>query len=479
MGKHDNVMEPFKIKSVEPLPQNTRTERLKILKDAGYNLFLIPAKDVIIDLLTDSGTGAMSANQWAAMMHGDESYAGARSFEHFRDTIRTITGFNYVLPIHQGRAGERVVCHVICDKDHLVLSNTMFDTTRAHVESTGAVGIDMPVEFTKNAPFNGDLDIIKLKKYLKKNPNKVSLVILTVTNNMGGGQPVSMQNIKEVSEVCREHNVKVYMDACRFAENSWFIKTQELGYSEKSPMEIAKEMFSFFDGCIMSTKKDGICNSGGFIATNDQQMYTQFSHEVILNEGFVTYGGLTGRDMEAVAVGLMEALDENYLRHRIESIRAFGDMLKQNCVSVLEPVGGHAVYLDAAEICPHIKFKEFPGWALNCVLYLEGGIRACSLGNVMNGVFPDGTERLWTKELVRLAVPRRTYTMSHFKYVVDVIGRIAAHSHLVSPMKIVKAPNVLRHFTAILSPIEDHLFEVEKTGTKTGLIKERPSYGIK
>src|SRR5450755_2004290 len=375
------IIEPFRIKSVEPIRWTTRAEREELLRAAHYNMFLLPADDVLIDLLTDSGTGAMSTQQWAAIMLGDESYAGSRSFDHFRDSVQDIFGYQHVIPAHQGRAAERILFNVMCKKGDVVTNNTHFDTTRANVEFVGAEAVDLPIPEARQPatrlPFKGNMDVAALQELIARvGRERIPLVMLTVTNNSGGGQPVSMENARAVAAVCRKHGIPLYFDACRFAENAYFIKLREEGYAEKSPVVIAREMFSYADGCTMSAKKDGLANIGGFLCTNDDKLAQQEKDVLILTEGFPTYGGLAGRDLEAIAVGLNEALEEDYLNYRIASTAYLGKHIADAGVPIVQPPGGHAIYLDARAFLSHIPPAQFPGVALALELYLEGGIRS-------------------------------------------------------------------------------------------------------
>src|SRR5208337_4226348 len=413
------IIEPFRIKSVEPIQWTTRAQREQLLRAACYNLFLLPADDVLIDLLTDSGTGAMSTHQWAAMMEGDESYAGSRSFERFRSSVQDIFGYKHVIPTHQGRAAERILFSVMCKKGDVVPNNTHFDTTRANVEFVGAEAVDLVIAEGRQPslkhPFKGNMDVAALENLIgKAGRERVPLVMLTITNNSGGGQPVSMENARAVSAVCRRHRIPLYFDACRFAENSYFIKLREKGYESSTAKQIAQEMFALGDGCTMSAKKDGMANIGGFLCTNDDTLAQQEKDLLILTEGYPTYGGLAGRDLEAIAVGLEEALDEDYLRYRIVSTAYLGKHIAEHGVPVVQPPGGHAIYLDARAFLPHVPPAEFPGVALANELYLEGGIRSVEIGTLMFGA----AARM---DLVRLAIPRRVYTQSHIDYVIEVI----------------------------------------------------------
>jgi tyrosine phenol-lyase len=446
------IIEPFRIKSVEPIRWTTRPQREDLLRAAHYNLFLLPADDVLIDLLTDSGTGAMSTHQWAAIMEGDESYAGSRSYDHFRDSIQDIFGYRHVIPTHQGRAAERILFGVMCKKGDVVPNNTHFDTTRANVEFTGAEAVDLVIPEGKQPglvhPFKGDMDVHALEALIARvGREKIPLVMLTVTNNSGGGQPVSMANVRLVSAICRHHRIPLYFDACRFAENAYFIKLREKGYENKTPKQIAQEMFSYGDGCTMSAKKDGMANIGGFLCTNDDLLAQQEKDLLILTEGYPTYGGLAGRDLEAIAVGVQEALEEDYLRYRIASTAYLGNHIAQQGVPIVQPPGGHAVYLDARSFLPHIPLDQFPGAALAAELYLEGGIRSVEIGRLMFGAAAQ-------MDLVRLAIPRRVYTQSHIDYVVEVILEVWKKRSQIQGLKLTYEAPFLRHFTARMEPVE-------------------------
>ena len=445
------IIEPFRIKSVEPIRGTSRAERQKLLEDAGYNLFLIASEAILIDLLTDSGTSAMSTEQWAAMMRGDESYAGSPSFTRFRDSVQGIFGFRHVIPTHQGRAAERILFNVMCKKGDIVPNNTHFDTTRANCEFVGATAVDIPIPEAKEPArvhdFKGNMDTAQLTALIaREGAKKIPLVMLTVTNNSGGGQPVSMANIREVKQICKKHGIPLYIDACRFAENAYFIKLREPRYADKSPREIAKEMFSYADGCTMSAKKDGLANIGGFLCTNDDILAQQEKDLLILAEGFPTYGGLAGRDLEAIAVGLNEALDEVYLRYRIASTAFLGNHISKEGVPIVQPPGGHAIYLDARAFLPHIPVSQFPGVALAVELYLEGGIRSVEIGSLMFGEHA-------TMDLVRLAIPRRVYTQSHIEYVVEVILEVWKRRAEIRGYEVVHQAPFLRHFTARMRPV--------------------------
>ena len=444
------IIEPFRIKSVEPIRWTTRREREQLLHAAHYNVFLLSADDVLIDLLTDSGTGAMSTHQWAAVMEGDESYAGSKSFDRFRSSVQEIFGYRHVIPTHQGRAAERILFGVMCKKGHVVPNNTHFDTTRANIEFVGAEAVDLPTPEGKQPsakhPFKGNMDVSALEELIERvGPDRVPLVMLTITNNSGGGQPVSMENIRQVSAVCRKHKIPLYFDACRFAENSYFIKLRENGYGDKTPKQIAQEMFSYGDGCTMSAKKDGMANIGGFLCTNDDLLAQQEKDLLILTEGYPTYGGLAGRDLEAIAVGLKEALEENYLQYRIASTAYLGNHIAEQGVPIVQPPGGHAIYLDARAFLPHIPLEQFPAVALAAELYLEGGIRSVEIGRLMFGAAA-------TMDLVRLAIPRRVYTQSHVDYVVEIILEVWKKRQSIRGLKLTYEAPFLRHFTAKLEP---------------------------
>lgn len=445
------IIEPFKIKMVEPIRWTTRDERERLLREAHHNLFLLPADAILIDLLTDSGTAAMSTRQWAAMMEGDESYAGSRSFERLRRVVQDIFGYRHVIPTHQGRAGERILFTVMCKKGHVVPNNTHFDTTRANVEFTGAEAVDLPISEGKDPanfhPFKGNMDVAGLEQLIERvGADRIPLVMLTITNNSGGGQPVSMENARAVQAVCRRHSIPLYFDACRFAENAFFIKLRDQAYQHKAPKQIAREMFALGDGCIMSAKKDGMANIGGFLCTNDDTLALQEKNLLILTEGYPTYGGLAGRDLEAIAVGLEEALEEDYLKYRIVSTAYLGRHIAENGVPIVQPPGGHAIYLDARAFLAHVPPAEFPGVALAAELYLEGGIRSVEIGTLMFGEHA-------AMDLVRLAIPRRVYTQSHIDYVIEVILEVWKQRHAIGGLKITYEASFLRHFTAHLEPL--------------------------
>jgi len=454
------IIEPFKIKSVEPIYFNTKEERAAILEKAFYNLFLIHSVDVLIDLLTDSGTSAMSSNQWAGIMQGDESYAGSPSFFRFEETIQNITGMSLVIPTHQGRAAEKILFSILGGKGKYFVSNTLFDTTRANIEFTGAKGVDLLCEEGKHpsvsAPFKGNMDTVALRKFIaEKGAANIPLCIITVTNNSGGGQPVSMQNIREVKNICTENNIPLFIDACRFAENSYFIKLREEGYTNRSIPEIAHELFSHADGCTMSAKKDAFANIGGFLAMHNEQLAQQCRNLLILTEGFPTYGGLAGRDLEAIAIGLNEVMDEHYLQYRIRSIEYLTNKLIAAGVPVMQPAGGHAVYIDAKKFLDHIPVDQYPGQALAGALYLEGGIRSVEIGSLMFGKYDENKKLVPAQlELVRLAIPRRVYTQSHIDYVAEVIIEVFNKRYEIKGLNIIEEAPMLRHFTAKLKPIQ-------------------------
>ena len=453
------IIEPFRIKSVEPIKMNSIEDRKKILDKSYYNLFQVRSNDVIIDLLTDSGTGAMSSDQWAGIMRGDESYAGSNSYLFFKDTVQDIFGYKYILPTHQGRAAERILFSTLCNKGDIVPSNTHFDTTRANILFQGAKPIDLIDDEYKNTqsvfPFKGNMSIKKLKELLDNTDiTKVPLIMLTITNNSGGGQPVSLQNIMDVSKLAKEYNVPLYIDACRFAENAYFIKKREDEYKDWSIKEIVNKIFSYADGCTMSAKKDAIVNIGGFLCTNNGVVAEKNKNLLILTEGFPTYGGLAGRDLEAIGIGLNEAMDIDYLNYRIKSIEYLGNKLLEENVPILQPTGGHAIYIDASLFLSHIPREQFPGQVLACELYLQGGIRCSEIGSLMfGGIDEDGKEFFSNNELVRLAMPRRTYTQSHVDYVIEIIIEVYKNRKNLSGLKITKQSKYLRHFTAQLEKV--------------------------
>ncbi len=452
------IIEPFKIKSVEPLHISTEEERKVYLKTAHYNPFLLTSDQVIIDFLTDSGTSAMSAHQWAGIMEGDEAYAGSESWLRMQHVIQNLTGFEYILPTHQGRAAERILYGNIGGKGKIFISNTHFDTTRANIEVTGAEAIDIPIAESKEPsllhPFKGNMDIEQLKLQLAKHGKNVAAVILTVTNNSGGGQPVSMSNARAVSELCKEFGVLYILDCCRIAENAYFIKHREEGFENYSYEGIAQEMFRLTDGAIMSAKKDALVNMGGFLAVKDLELWEECKNTLIIGEGFNTYGGLSGRDMEAIAIGLKEVFDPGYLKYRIRSTTYLGEKLSALGVPLMLPIGGHAVYIDAKAMYPHIAVDQYPGQALAGEMYLKGGIRAAEIGSVMFGKYDDNHKLIpHTMELVRLAIPRRVYTQSHIEYVIEVFADMMKNKDSVRGYKITSEPKFLRHFSAHFAPM--------------------------
>ena len=454
------IIEPFRIKVVEPIRQTTEEEREKILKDAHYNPFLIKSDDILIDFLTDSGTGAMSDRQWGALMQGDESYAGSRSFFRFESVVKKITGFKHIIPTHQGRAAERILFSIMVNKGDIVPNNTHFDTTRANIEFNEAEAVDLVIPEGKipelEHPFKGNMDLAKLEELLEKYHDRIPLGMITITNNSGGGQPVSMENIREVSKLLHKYNIPFFIDACRFAENAYFIKLREKGYQDKSVLEIAQEIFSYADGCTMSAKKDGLVNIGGFLAMNDDQLAMKARTLLILTEGFPSYGGLAGRDLEALAVGLEEVLNEDYLKYRLRTAEYMGERLTAAGISIIRPTGGHAVYIDAKAFYPHIPPSQFPGQTLVCELYKKGGIRGVEIGSVMFGKKDKetGKEIPAPMELVRLAFPRRVYTQSHFDYAIEKIIETFKDRDNAKGMRITWEPPFLRHFTAKFEPFE-------------------------
>jgi tryptophanase len=452
------IIEPFRIKTVEAVKFTRREEREAALREAGHNVFRLRAEDVLIDLLTDSGTGAMSAAQWGALMQGDESYAGSRSFYRFESVVRDLTGFRHIIPTHQGRAAERILFHSVLEADQVVPNNNHFDTTRANIEVERAEARDLVIAEGRVPalvhPFKGNIDLAALEQTLREDGGRVPLVMVTVTNNSGGGQPVSLENLRGVRALCDQYRKPFFLDACRFAENAYFIKLREAGQSHRSPRDIAREMFSLADGCTMSAKKDGLANIGGFLAMNDDRWAETARNLLILTEGFPTYGGLAGYDLEAIARGLEEVLEEPYLRYRIRSTEYLGDKLHAAGVPAIRPSGGHAIYLDARALLPHIPPLQYPGIALVNALYVEAGIRSVEIGTVMFGLHADGTEAPAAMDLVRLAIPRRVYTQSHIDYVAEAVIEVARLSRGLSGYRIVSAPKVLRHFTATLAPLD-------------------------
>ncbi|MCP5535750.1 MAG: tryptophanase [Akkermansiaceae bacterium] len=447
------IIEPFRIKSVEPIKMTTREERLGYLEKAHYNLFSLDSNNVLIDLLTDSGTSSMSAQQWAGVMQGDESYAGSPSYARFEKAVRNIMPFKYVIPTHQGRAAEKILFSVALKKGDCVPSNTHFDTTRANIEAQGAEAIDLVIAEGKDPsadhPFKGNIDIGRLDELMQeKGAANIPLCMITITNNSGGGQPVSMANIKATKEVCDRHGIPLFIDACRFAENAYFIKQREPGYENTPIIDIVREIFSYADGCTMSAKKDALVNMGGWLAMNHENWEEGCRNMLILTEGFPTYGGLSGRDLEAIAIGLDEVVQEDYLHYRIASTQYVGDRLIAAGVPIVRPVGGHAIYLDARSFLPHIPPQQYPGQALAAELYVHGGIRGCEIGTVMFGKKPDGTETIAPMDLVRLAIPRRVYTQSHMDFLLEVIIEVFGNRDSIKGMRITWQPNALRHFTA-------------------------------
>ncbi len=452
------IIEPFRIHSVEPLRLTSPAERKNALVKAGYNLFSIRAVDVMIDLLTDSGTGAMSRDQWAAIQHGDESYAGSPSWEIFRDAVTSLFPFKHVIPTHQGRAAEKILFTVLGGEGKYIPNNTHFDTTRANIEYSGACAVDLVIAEGRDPknlhPFKGNMDIEALVAFIAKHGvENIPVVMLTVTNNSGGGQPVSLANIRAVSQVCKKHGLLFFLDACRYAENAWFIREREEGQGDRQVADIVREMASLADGMTISAKKDPMGNIGGWLALNDDNLAEQSRNLLILTEGFPTYGGLAGRDLEALAVGIAESVSHDYLRYRIKSTAYLGQALSSGGIPVVLPIGGHAVYIDARAMLAHIPPLEYPGQALAVALYEKGGVRGCEIGTVMFGAQPDGSEVAAAMDLVRLAIPRRTYTQSHIDYVIEVCLAVAKDSASLRGYRIVKAPKVLRHFTAVFEPL--------------------------
>jgi tyrosine phenol-lyase len=463
------IIEPFKIKSVEQIKFTTVEQREEILKKAFFNPFMIPAEDVLIDLLTDSGTSAMSAKQWSGIMDGDESYAGSKSYFRFEEITKKIFGFKHIIPVHQGRAAERILftnllsivdengqIHV-CGKGKFIPNNNHFDTTRANIEFNEAQAVDLVIDEGKHPsvihPFKGNIDLVRLENFIEvKGPENVPVCMITITDNTNGGQPVSMENIRKTKEICMKYQIPLFLDACRFSENAYFIKKREKGYEHKSILEIANEMFSYADGCTMSAKKDAFANIGGFLAMNDEMLYNRCRSLLIITEGFETYGGLAGRDMEAIAQGLEEVLEENYLQYRIRSIEYLGEKLINNGVPIIQPVGGHAIYIDAKEFLNHIPVDQYPGQALVCELFRLGGIRSVEIGSIMFGKYDEKGKLIPADmELVRLAIPRRVYTQSHIDYVAEVILELQKNRKSLKGFKIVEEPRFLRHFTIKLA----------------------------
>ena len=454
------IIEPFKIKTVEPLRMTSRGERAAFLKEAGYNLFRLASANVLIDLLTDSGTGAMSSEQWAGMMRGDEAYAGSSSFYRFEEAIKKLTGFQHVIPTHQGRAAERILFSVTSGPGKVIPGNHHFDTTRANIEVTGAEALDLPcreaVDPSLSAPFKGNIDLERLESLLQKRSQHVPMCIITLTDNTGGGQPVSLRNLRDARTLLNQHGVPLILDAARFAENAMFVKMREPGNADRTPREIAREQFSYADGCMMSAKKDGIANIGGFLALNNDSWAERARQLLILTEGFTTYGGLAGRDLEAIAQGLEEVLHEDYLRYRLRSAEYLGDGIRNAGIPIVEPPGGHAVYIDARAMLRHIPPDLLPGQALSCALYVEGGVRTIEVGTVMFGHADPktGKQVAADKDLVRLALPRRVYTQSHIDYVIEVAESLARNRAAIGGYRIVSEPAALRHFTAVFEPVD-------------------------
>jgi tryptophanase len=452
------IIEPFRIKVVEPIRLTTPEERRKLLEGVGWNLFGLHSDDVIIDLLTDSGTSAMSAEQWSAVMRGDESYAGSPSFYRFETAVRELMPFRHIIPTHQGRAAEAILFSIVGGPGRLIPSNTHFDTTRGNIEATGATAVDLVIAEAHDPdsphPFKGNIDLARLEQLLRDEGERVPMVMLTVTNNAGGGQPVSLENIRAAAEVARRHGKPLIIDGCRFAENAWFIKCREPGQADRSVKDIVRDMFAVADGMTMSAKKDAFANIGGWLALNDDMLAAAARNRLILTEGFPTYGGLAGRDLDAIAVGLHEIVDEQYLRYRVRTNEYIGEKLTALGVPIVQPVGGHAVFVDARRFLPHIPPLEYPGQSLAVALYEHGGIRACEIGTVMFGQRPDGTEVAADMDLVRLAMPRRVYTQSHADYVVEVFEDIVRRRSELRGLRILSQPAQLRHFTARFEPLQ-------------------------
>jgi tryptophanase len=450
------IIEPFRIHSVEPLRLTSEAERREALVEAGYNLFNLRAQDVLVDLLTDSGTGAMSRDQWAAIQRGDESYAGSPSWFAFRDAVQDLFPFRHIIPTHQGRAAEKILFTLLGGPGKVVPNNTHFDTTRANVEASGAEAVDLVIAEGRDPqaehPFKGNMDVEALDRLLAERAGDVPVVMMTITNNSGGGQPVSMANLLAVREVCDRHGVPLFLDACRFAENAWFIREREEGMHDRDVRDIVRETAAVADGMTMSAKKDPLGNIGGWLAMDDDTLAEAARNQLILTEGFPTYGGLAGRDLEALAQGLKEAVSHDYLRYRIRSTAYLGDGLRGVGVPVVMPIGGHAVYLDARALLPHLSPLDYPGQSLAVALYEVGGVRGCEIGTVMFGLTPDGSEQPAAMDLVRLAIPRRTYTQSHMDYVIEVCGEVARRAPDLPPYRIVEQPAALRHFTARFAP---------------------------
>ena len=454
---YQTIIEPFRIHSVEPMRMTTPGERRAALEVAGYNLFALRAEDVLIDLLTDSGTGAMSRDQWAAIQHGDESYAGSPSWFRFLQSVQELFPFPHVIPTHQGRAAEKILFSVVGGPGKIIPNNTHFDTTRANVEATGAEALDLVIAEGHDPaalhPFKGNMDLARLNDLLARRRDDIPVVFVTITNNSGGGQPVSLENLRSVRALCDQYDVPLFLDACRFAENAWFIREREAGQGERDVADIVREIASLADGMTMSAKKDGMANIGGWLAMSDPEWAQRCREMLILTEGFPTYGGLAGRDLEAIAQGLHEVIDHDYLRYRIQSTAYLGEALHESGIPVVRPIGGHAVYIDARALLSHIEPLAYPGQALAVALYEAGGIRSCEIGTVMFGLHPDGTEVAAALDLVRLAIPRRTYTQSHIDYVIEVCREVASRAQDLVGYRIVESPKALRHFTARFAPL--------------------------
>lgn len=452
------IIEPFKIKVVEPITVRDRPERERFLAAAHYNLFGLPAEQVTFDLLTDSGTAAMSAAQWGAMMVADESYAGSRSYHRFEQTVRDLTGFTQIIPTHQGRAAERILCQIMVRSGHVIPNNSHFDTTRANIEYTGAEALDLVIDAASDTasehPFKGNIDLEKLEEFCLSHRDRIPFGMVTITNNTGGGQPVSLENIRGCSRILRSHRIPFILDACRFAENAYLIKLREPAQSDRSVSEIAREVFRLADGCTFSGKKDGLVNMGGFLAFNDERLASEARTVLILTEGFPTYGGCAARDLEALAVGLEEVVDENYLEYRLATVRYLARGLNAAGIPTVQPPGGHAVFIDARRLLPHLPPAQYPGHALACELYLAGGIRSCEIGSVMFGREEEGGGFIPARlELVRLALPRRVYTQSHVDRMLEICAQVAGRADRIRGMEIVWAPPYLRHFTARFRPM--------------------------
>ncbi len=451
------IIEPFRIKSVEPLSMTTEIEREAFLKKANYNLFSLRSDNVLIDLLTDSGTSAMSTRQWAGIQMGDESYAGSPSFYRFEAALKELAPFKHIIPTHQGRAAEKILFSIVGEKGKVIPNNTHFDTTRANIEASATEAVDLVKKEGLDPelvlPFKGDIDLQRLRDLLEKRADDIPLVMLTITNNSGGGQPVSMANIKATKALCEEYNKPLILDACRFAENAYFIKLREAGYADKTPKEIVQEIFSYADGMTMSAKKDALVNMGGWLALNDDDLAMKARNVLILTEGFPTYGGLSGRDLDAMAIGLEEVIEEDYLNYRITSTAYLGEALDKLGIPIVKPVGGHAVYIDARAMLPHIPPLEYPGQSLAIEMYRLGGIRACEIGTVMFGLQADGSESPAAMDLVRMAIPRRVYTQSHIDYCIECLAEVNANKAQLKGVKICWQPPILRHFTAHFAPV--------------------------